>query len=286
MLLEVLGSGGSVTTPKPFCACPACTQARGEGPEYTRYGPSVFVHGPDVLVDTPEEIVIQLNRSRVREIAACLYSHWHPDHTAGKRFFEHQMDWVGLPPSHGCTTVIIPETVASTFTSSMAIMDHLKMFVRRGLIDLQVIGDHQEVAVNGYTITPIQLAIEYVFGYQIRGDDGCILIIMDELQGWTPSAAVRDTLFDLVYLPIGALDINPITGDRLVDAQHPMLKGEQTIGETLQIMAQLSAASFVLSHIEEPDNITLDLADSLAQYFTAEIGRPVQIAYDTMVVDV
>ena len=286
MLLEVLGSGGSVTTPRPFCTCPACTQARAEGPAYSRYGPSVFVHGPNVLVDTPEEIIIQLNRSRVREIAACLYSHWHPDHTAGKRLFEHQMDWVGLPPHHGCTTVIIPQTVASTFKSSMAIMDHLEIFIRRGLVDLQVIGDDQEVRVNGYSIRPVQLAIDYVFGYQIRGDDKCILIIMDELKGWIPSAALRDTQFDLVYLPIGALDVNPVTGKRLIDARHPMLKGEQTIGETRQIMEQLSAASFVLSHIEEPDSITLDLADSLAEFFSAEIGRPVQMAYDTMVVNV
>lgn len=286
MLLEVLGSGGSVTTPKPFCSCPACTQARAEGPEHSRYGPSVFVHGPDVLIDTPEEIAIQLNRSQIRKIAACLYSHWHPDHTAGKRFFEYQTDWVGSPPNHGCTRVIIPETVASTFTSSMAIMEHLEMFVRRGLVDLHVIGDDQEVDVNGYAIKPVQLAIEYVFGYQIRGNGKCVLIVMDELKGWRPSPAMRDTQFDLVYLPIGALDANPITGERLIDAQHPMLKGEQTISETQQIMEQLSAASFVLSHIEEPDRITLDFADSLAQYLTAQIGRPVKMAYDTMVVDI
>ena len=41
------------------------------------------MHGPDVLIDTPEESKQQLNRSQVTRIAAGLYSHWHPDHTAG-----------------------------------------------------------------------------------------------------------------------------------------------------------------------------------------------------------
>jgi len=286
MRLEVLGSGGSVTTPKPFCECESCAQARANGPEYSRFGPSVFVHGPDLLIDTPEEIVIQLNRSRIPRIAACLYSHWHPDHTAGRRLFEYRMDWIGLPPHHGCTKVILPETIASTFRMKMGIMDHLQLFVRRGLVDIQTIGDDEEITCNGYAIRPRQLAIDYVFGYEIRGDDKRILIVMDELKGWMPPKDVRAAEYDLVYLPIGALDVNPISGERLIAAEHPTLKGEQTIGETLQIMKQLNTASFLLSHVEEPDNITLMLAEDLADYLSAETGRPVRVAYDTLIVDV
>jgi len=40
--------------------------------------PSIFVHGPNVLIDTPEEIKEQINRSRITEIQAGFYSHWHP----------------------------------------------------------------------------------------------------------------------------------------------------------------------------------------------------------------
>jgi phosphoribosyl 1,2-cyclic phosphate phosphodiesterase len=83
--VEVLGSGGASTIPRPQCACRVCIEARAKGIPYARSGPSVFVHGPDVLVDTPEEARLQLDRSRVTNIAAALYSHWHPDHTAGRR---------------------------------------------------------------------------------------------------------------------------------------------------------------------------------------------------------
>ncbi|MBI2846110.1 MAG: hypothetical protein HYX86_06160, partial [Chloroflexi bacterium] len=81
MQIEILGSGGAITTPKPGCFCRVCVPAREKGVPYSRTGPSLFVHGPDVLIDTPEEIKQQLNRSRVKQIRAAFYSHWHPDHT-------------------------------------------------------------------------------------------------------------------------------------------------------------------------------------------------------------
>jgi phosphoribosyl 1,2-cyclic phosphate phosphodiesterase len=53
--VEILGSGGAVTIPRPGCGCRVCVEAREKGVPYARTGPSVFVHGPDVLIDTPEE---------------------------------------------------------------------------------------------------------------------------------------------------------------------------------------------------------------------------------------
>ncbi|MCD4684507.1 MAG: hypothetical protein K8S97_01035 [Anaerolineae bacterium] len=65
MQIEILGSGGAVTTPRPLCDCRICVEARQKGIPYSRTGPSIFVHGPDVLIDTPEESKLQLDRSRV-----------------------------------------------------------------------------------------------------------------------------------------------------------------------------------------------------------------------------
>ena len=50
MRVEVLGSGGAVTIPRPGCSCRVCVEAREKGVPYSRTGPSVFVHGPDVLI--------------------------------------------------------------------------------------------------------------------------------------------------------------------------------------------------------------------------------------------
>jgi len=107
MKLEILGSGGAITTPKPFCNCTVCELARAGSAQDARLGPSVFIHGPNLLIDTPEEISIQLNRSSIEQIDGCVYSHWHPDHTAGKRVFEMNKDWIGLPPENRKTQIFL-----------------------------------------------------------------------------------------------------------------------------------------------------------------------------------
>ena len=83
MLVEILGSGGAISTPRALCRCGICRQARQQGVPYSRSGPSLFVHGPDLIVDTPEDIIASLARSRVERIAVGTYSHWHPDHLLG-----------------------------------------------------------------------------------------------------------------------------------------------------------------------------------------------------------
>ena len=110
MRVEILGSGGAVTIPRPGCSCRVCVEAREKGVPYSRSGPSVFVHGPDVLIDTPEESKLQLNRSQVGPIAAGLYSHWHPDHTAGRRVWESRnFDFRSRPRRYETTPLYIPE---------------------------------------------------------------------------------------------------------------------------------------------------------------------------------
>lgn len=282
MNLEILGSGGSVTTPKPFCNCELCVDARRK--KYTRYGPSVFIHGPDILFDTPEEINIEINRSKIKNISAVLYSHWHPDHTAGKRFFESNIDWIGLPPKNKKTQIVITEKISSTFESCMSIMDNFKYFNHIGVVDLVIIKNNEEIEINGYHIKPIQLAIDYVFGYEITGNHKKYLIIMDEMKNWQPSMEVLKTNYDIVYLPLGIFDINPLTNTRLISENHPILKEEQTVGETLEVIKRINSERFILSHIEEPDNITLKMADKLSKFYSQKLQKKVNLAYDGMLI--
>ena len=69
MRVEILGSGGALSTPRALCGCDLCRQARQRGVPYSRSGPSLFVHVPDLIVDTPEDIIASLVRSRVEHIA-------------------------------------------------------------------------------------------------------------------------------------------------------------------------------------------------------------------------
>src|SRR5436305_11075987 len=125
--VEFLGSGGAIPTPRPLCSCRICTQARELGVPYARSGPSVFIHGPDVLIDTPGEIVDQLNRSSVERIAACLYSHWHPDHTMGRHVFStinaDYRCWPTVP--RGVVDVYLPKHVTTDARTFLSLWDSL-----------------------------------------------------------------------------------------------------------------------------------------------------------------
>ena len=51
----ILGSGGCVSTPRPCCSCPICTEARQKGFPYARTGCSLYIEDANLLIDTPED---------------------------------------------------------------------------------------------------------------------------------------------------------------------------------------------------------------------------------------
>lgn len=284
MKIEILCSGGAVTTPKPFCECDVCNLARKGNVVDSRYGPSVFIHGPDILIDTPEEIFVQLNRSSIKTIKACFYSHWHPDHTSGKRIFEMNKDWIGLPPKNRKTDVILPKKVAETFNDYLGLKAHFDHFVHTDIVDLKLIGNNELVSINGYDITPVQLQQDYSFGYDISGYNKKALIIMDELKYWEPNEKVLSTEYDCIYLPIGIVDVNPITNIRSISEDHPILIDEQTLQETIGYVSMLTASRFILSHIEEPDGISYEMGLKIGEYCSKVTGKNINVAFDTQII--
>lgn len=286
MRVEFLGSGGATTIPRPLCTCRVCSEAREKGVPYARSGPSVFVHGPDVLIDTPEEIKDELNRSRVTRIEACLYSHWHPDHTAGRRVLEElNIDWRVWPRApRGTTDVYLPQQVAADFRKWMALWEHFQyMQDVEGTVAVHELEEGQELDLGGTTIRPVRLAEDYVYAFLFDGNGKTVLIAPDELNGWTPTAEVRGV--DLAVLPMGIVEFDPLTGERAIHEEHHLLRVEATFQETLEIVEQLGAGRVVLTHIEEMDQLSYgDLLEVEAQLRAG--GLDISFAYDTLVVDV
>lgn len=85
MKLTIVGSGGAVPTPRPFCQCAICEKAREEREPYKRNSSSLFIDEIFTLIDCPEDIGDSLNRRRVRRVDYLFLTHWHPDHTYGMR---------------------------------------------------------------------------------------------------------------------------------------------------------------------------------------------------------
>jgi phosphoribosyl 1,2-cyclic phosphate phosphodiesterase len=287
MLVEILGSGGATTTPRPACRCAVCVEAREKGVPYARTGPSVFVHGPDVLFDTPEEAKLQLDRAGLDEIAACFYSHWHPDHTMGRRVWETRNgDFRGWPREakrQRVTDLYLPEQVASDFRERLGGMAHLEFMRHRGWVRIHELADGDVVEIGGTTIRPFRLAEDYVYAFELRDATGRLLLAMDELNGWTAPADV--TGCDLAVLPMGVCEHHPLTGERRIDPEHPILRFEATFAETVEIVRALEAERVVLSHIEELDGLSYDDLLVVEGRLRGE-GLPVTFAHDGMRVEV
>lgn len=280
MEVENLGSGGAITIPVPFCRCAICTEAREKGIPYARSGPATFVHGPDVLIDTPEEIKDQLNRSKVTHVAAAVWSHWHPDHTMGRRVWEMNYDCRHDPPELATTPLYIPERVAEDFECNLGIWQHLSYLETLGLVTLARVPEGASFEVGSTRITPIALADPSVHAFLFEDRGRRLLVAQDELIGWQPPADLGH--LDLAVLPIGIVEIHPLTGQRLTPADHPVLATEATFEQTLEIVRAMQVDRVIMMHIEEPDQVSYDDLEMIATQLADE-GYNITFAYDGLI---
>lgn len=284
MHIEILGSGGAITTPRPLCDCPICVEARHKGIPYSRTGPSIFVHGPDVLIDTPEESKFQINRSRVTHIAAALYSHWHPDHVMGRRVWETMNAKFRTYPLERTTTdIYLPQQVAEDFRTRLGGAEHFAWMTRLGVTRVIEMADGDTITLSGVTIRPFRVAEDYVYAFLFEEGDTRVLIAPDELYGWTPPEFVHGV--DLAIIPMGLNEFDPFTGERVMAEEHPILKAEATFRQTLDMVRAMQPKRTIMTHIEEPDGMSYDDLLRL-EIKLANEGFNITFAYDTMLIAV
>lgn len=282
LAFEFLGSGGAVRTPRPGCFCTNCTGARAHGIPWARMSPSVFVHGPDLLVDTGEDSCAQLDRAGITHIAGGLYSHWHPDHTAGQRMWESRNhDFMRWPATHRTTPIYITKHVLEDF-KTFGVLEPLVYKERVGFVAIHVFD--QPLELGGWRITPFVVGQDFVDAFYFEELKGTrrALLCMDELYGWEPPDFLHGV--DLAILPKGLDDVHPLSGERIMHVDHPILNSEATWAQTLAMAQKIAAKHTVFMHIEEADPITPPQLDELAARVAAEQGLHVTFAYDTLVV--
>jgi phosphoribosyl 1,2-cyclic phosphate phosphodiesterase len=258
--------------------CRVCVEARERGAPYARTGPSVFVHGPDVLIDTPEESKQQLNRSQVTAIAAGLYSHWHPDHTAGRRVWESRnFDFRSWPRRFETTPIYIPKRVWEDFEANYGLADQFRFMERQGTVEVVLVGENEPFEVGDTRVTAVPLDEENAHAFLFEQDGKRVLVAMDETHGWVPS---RLGPLDLAVLPIGVFEHHPYTGERLIPEEFckPPVK-KTRYGRTLELVHELAPRRVVLSHVEEMDRLS---HDELVRLGSSDGWEP---AFDGLVVD-
>jgi phosphoribosyl 1,2-cyclic phosphate phosphodiesterase len=278
MRVEILGSGGAVTIPRPGCGCRVCAEAREKGVPYARTGPSVFVHGPDVLIDTPEESKHQLNRAGIRRIAAGLYSHWHPDHTAGRRMWEaRNFDFRSWPPRYETTPVYVPERVWADFETHYGLAEQFRFLERQGTVRIELLSENADLELDGTRISTLPLEAENACAFLFESNGKRVLIAMDETHRWEPPDLGP---LDLAVLPVGVFEHHPYTGERLIPEEFckpPVRKARYEL--TLALLRKLAPRRAVLSHVEEMDRLS---HDELLRLGRADGWEP---AHDGLILD-
>ncbi|MBN1202064.1 MAG: hypothetical protein JXJ20_09430 [Anaerolineae bacterium] len=283
MQIEILGSGGAIPSPLPGCNCRVCTEGRAKGAPYSRTGPSVFVHGLDVLIDTPEESKFQLNRAGIGRVAACLYSHWHPDHVLGRRVWESlNGDWMSWPSHHRCTDIYLPQQVAQDFRDHLGSWEQYTYMQKVGLVRLIELADGDVISLDAAQIRPFRLAEDYVYAFLLEWDGRRVLIAPDELHRWNPPAGVCGV--DLAIIPMGLPVNHPLTGELLIPPDHPVLDVEATYEQTLDIVRTLDARHVVMMHVEL-DTFSYDDLKAVEADLRRD-GYAITFAYDTMKIEV
>jgi len=280
MIVEILGSGGSFTIPKPGCGCIVCKEARKKGIPFSRTGPSVFMHGPNILIDTPEESKEQLNRGSIKDISGCLYSHWHGDHVLGYRtWWSLNYDFRHVCPNHRTTPIYLPEQVAIDFRSHLGIWQQLSLLQEQGMVKLVIIKDGDSINVSGVKITPFQLAEKGIHGFLFTEGSYRVLVVMDDMFQWKPSRELMGV--DLAILPMGVAEFNPLTDERRMGKKHPVLIDEATFDDTLSVVRRLKAKQVILSHIEEHDGLSYNDLEVLSERLRNK-RLNVKFAFDSM----
>lgn len=232
-----------------------------------------------MLIDTPEEIKAELNRSRMKEINACFYSHWHPDHVMGLRIWEAlNQSWVGGPLQRR-TSIYLPRQVASDFRRYIGTWEHLAFFAEKGIVQLIEMTDGEVVTISNTQIHPFRLAEGYAYGFMFFGEGKRVLIVPDELRGWNPPSDALGA--DLAIVPMGTVEVNPITGERRIPETHVWRKA--TFDETLKIARSLKARQVIVTHIEESSGLSFDELKVLEKKLQNE-GLNMTFAYDTQLV--
>ena len=124
-----------------------------------------------------------------------------------------------------------------------------------------------------------------MYAFLLEEGDTRVLLAPDELHGWRPPDWLIAPQLDLALLPMGVVEFDVFTGERVIPAEHPVLRTEATFAETLKISVALNARRTLLTHVEESDQLSHDDLTRLASQLQSR-GLAIEFAYDTMAIDV
>lgn len=279
MKLKITGSGGCVSTLRPCCFCPVCTEAREKGFPYARTGCSLFIEGANILIDTPEDISYGLNNAGIEKVDYILYSHCDPDHTMGMRVIEQlKMDWLALSVGKGIQSPIkvaaLPTILEDVKLQRTRYGSALDYYVKRGLVTAKACCSLEAGGIRVEMVAADDA--EHVAVFVISDAHGKAIYAPCDVKPFPDS----EKFYGADLLIIG----NTIIGDRLKDgfmlaADNPLREELFVMEEVLALQEKYRIREVIVTHIEEDWGKSYDAYKALEKEYAN-----VRFAYDGMVV--
>lgn len=153
MKIEILGSGGAMPTPRPFCKCKTCNKARKIGEPFKRNSSSLYVPEINTVIDCGEDISDSLNRRNVKQVDNLFITHWHPDHTFGFRHLLESYYNFRTGKADKTVRLYIPKKVYETLKIRFPVIDYYITVQKTA--ELHFIEDGNTVKIGSMSITAV-----------------------------------------------------------------------------------------------------------------------------------
>lgn len=224
--VRILGSGTSQGIPRIACDCPTCTSS---DPRDRRLRASILLAwgARRVVVDCGPDFRAQALAADLDRLDAILLTHHHQDAVAGlddvRRFNEISGAYV---PVHAAPDSL--EAVVARF--AYAFEPGRGRFRGVPLLRPEAVEGPFEIAGRRFVPVPVRHADLVVLGFRTGG----LAYLSDVSRVEAPSMALL-------------ADLDVLIVDALRDAPHP---AHQTVGEALQLIAELRPRRALLTHID------------------------------------
>lgn len=238
MKLIILGSGGGIPTPKPFCECEVCKKARKLKEPYKRNNSSLFIEDINTLIDCGEDIADSLNREIIKNVDNVFITHWHPDHSFGLRVL---LDTTFNFPENKTEKTInlyIPKKTYKTLKEKFPVINFLVDIRKQGKIN--VIEDGDVIKIGNFKITAV--------GYSGKNSDNYAYLIEEKSKKvlYAPCDTIgfiRENEFKNLDLLIHELGI----------LLYEKCKSEISFPDFMKRLRIMNPKKTIATHIEEPD---------------------------------
>ncbi len=200
-----------------------------------------------MLFDTPEDIVNSLEREGIHRVRHLTYSHWHPDHTMGRRVLE-QLNLNLRTRTKTTTDVWLPSWVRDDFRKRLGLEDNFQFFEKIGIVKIHEVAEGESFSIDGAQIRAFRMKQPELASYLLEYGKKRIVLALDETKDWKPGSELLEP--DILVMETGWFEYSP-QGEQIVPTGHWIRQSEASFEETLELVQRIKPRLALLTHIEE-----------------------------------